>query len=91
MMLPLRREPDQIGKPARGQPRKPAAFAEPPDGQAPIAVDAVPPQAGRLQALAAHRLHRIAEDRLDVPDLNGHRFHGWSMRESRASRLTVSN
>ena len=68
---PLRREPEQIREPARRQPREAAAIVEPPDGQTPVPVDTVPPQGGGLQPLAAHRLHRIAEDGLEASDFHG--------------------
>src|ERR1700680_4869630 len=59
----LRRKPDQVGKLAGGEPRKPAPVLHPPECQASVTIEAVPAQLGGLESFAAHGLHGIPEDR----------------------------
>src|SRR5688572_17974731 len=68
----VRSKQQQSGKLARGQPGEPAPVVEPPERETPVAVEAVPAQCGGLESFAAHGLHRIPVDRLDVSNLNGH-------------------
>ena len=67
----LGREANQVGQPSSGEPRETAAVRELPDRQPPVTLDAMPAEIGAVQALAAHRLHRVAEEALDVSDHHG--------------------
>src|SRR5205807_1117589 len=63
---------DQVGKLARAQPRELAAVINPPECQAPIAIEAVPAQLGDVKSFARHGLHGIPEDRFYVSDFYKH-------------------
>src|SRR5688572_30392336 len=65
---PLRRKENQLRELGRSQPREAAAIACPTEGQAPVAIETVPSQVRDLERLAAHGLHRIAEQRLYFSD-----------------------
>jgi len=43
-----------------------------PERQAPVSFDAVPAELGGFELMARHGLHRIAENRLYIPDRYGH-------------------
>src|SRR6187402_2808312 len=68
---PLWRKENQLRKLAGRQPGETAAIAEATEGQAPVAVQTVPAQIGNRERFAAHGLHRIPEERLDLADLDG--------------------
>src|SRR5205807_5164587 len=78
----LRRVQDELAQLARDEPRELAALTDSAKCQTPVAIDAVPAQRGGVERLAAHGLHRIAEDRLDLANLD--RLS--QMRSSRACR-----
>ena len=63
---------DQVGKLARAQPRELAAVINPPECQAPVAIEAVPAQLGDVKSFARHGLHGIPEDRFYVSDFYKH-------------------
>ena len=81
----LRSEKHELRQLARRQPRKTAPFFPPAKREAPIALDAVPAERGGVERLAAHGLHRIAEDRFDLTDLDRHFVLQGRPRTSRAS------
>ena len=70
--MPLGSEQEQVRKFACAEPREPAAVINPPECQAPVAIEAVPAQIGDLESFAAHGLHGIPEDRLYVSDFHRH-------------------
>jgi hypothetical protein len=49
-------------------------LADPAKRQAPICLQAVPAQRDGIERLAAHRLHRITKESLDLADLDTHVF-----------------
>src|SRR6185369_6094108 len=65
-------KPEQVGKFACAQPREPAAVIQAAEGQAPIAIEAVPAEPGGLEPFPAHGLHGKPEDRLHVSDFYEH-------------------
>src|SRR5215469_5143460 len=74
-IAPLRSEPDELGHPARAQPREPTTHVHATKRKAPVALEAVPPQRGDLERLAPHGFHRIAKNCLDLPDCGRHSVH----------------
>src|SRR5262249_17920984 len=78
---------DELGELPGGEEREPAALADPTEREAPIALEAVPAHRRGLERLAAHRLHRVAEDRFDLADFDSHdrawmRDPGYSSRSA---------
>ena len=65
---PLWSKKDQLGKLAGRQPRKPTVIADPPERQPPVAFEPMPAQVGGRKPFAAHGLHGIPEDRLNMSD-----------------------
>src|SRR5882724_1883970 len=61
---------NQLRKPRGGQPGETTAIVQPAESEAPVAVKPMPAQVGDLESLAAHRLHRIPEERLDLTNLD---------------------
>jgi len=64
----VRSKQEQVGKLACGQPREPARVAHPPEGQAPVTVEPVPPQLRGLELLSGHGLYGIPEDGFHLSD-----------------------
>src|SRR6185369_8284504 len=69
---PLWGKEDQLRELSGRQPWEAAAIADPTEGETPVAVQTVPAQVGSLERFAAHGLHRVPEERLDLADLDGH-------------------
>jgi hypothetical protein len=65
----LRSKPEEVGKLACCEPWHSAAVLNPPECQASVALEAVPPQVGDLESFAGHGLHGIPEDCLYMSDL----------------------
>src|SRR5258705_3205518 len=68
----LRSKENQLRKLGGGQPGETTAIVKPTEGQAPVAVKTVPAQVGDLERFAAHGLHRVPKERLDLTNLDGH-------------------
>ena len=79
-------EEEQLRQLARGQPRKPAAILEPPEGETSVAVETMEAHFGGLKPFAGHGFHRIPEKGFDVSDLDRHGFSTLS----RKIRLTTA-
>src|SRR5215212_573869 len=70
----LGRKENQLWEPGCREPRKIAVVAEPSQREASVTVQSVPANCRRLESFAAHRLHGIEEDRVDVPDCVGQTY-----------------
>ena len=81
---------NQRRKLAGGQPWETAAIVSPTEGQAPVAVEAVPAQVRDLEKFAAHGLHWVPEERLYFTDLDRHvRIVGGLTRVKRRHAMYV--
>lgn len=74
---------EEFRQAARRQPWEAAVVAQAPEGEAPIAVEAVPAEESRLGRRAGHGLDRITHELADMPDKFHHRT---SIRNAAASR-----
>jgi len=61
-----------MGELGRRQPGEPAAIVNPTKGHTPVAIKTVPTKLGCPESLAAHGLHRVPEERLDLTNLDSH-------------------
>ena len=71
------------------QPREPAAVIDSPECQASIALNAMPAQVGDLKSFAAHGLHGIPEDRLDMSDFYEHARSGSARRQVSCADMRI--
>ena len=65
---------------ARGKPREAAVISQAPEGEAPIAIQAVPAEKGRLRHGTSHRLDRIPHQFANMPEFMYHtvtKRHVW--------------
>jgi len=86
-----RSKQDEVGKLAGGEPRERAAVFHAPQGQAPVAIEAVPAQIGGVEAFAAHRFHGIPEDRFHLSDFHAHVCSSASQAASGRQKVFVSS
>src|SRR5712671_6524029 len=80
---------NQLRKPRGGQPGETTAIVKPAESQAPVAVKTMPAQIGDLESLAAHGLHRIPEERLDLANLDTHAWKAYQVAPS-SSTLAIA-